>query len=124
MKKEEMASLVAYMNQKMHDIQFFLTPKSRVEVKQEDAEKILKKMEKTGMVADSGQGIKYCVKFTVEESGTTISGYGFADDPYTATDIAKEYVKSVLEEAYNQVVSQRDRDVEIENILKNKKNLH
>lgn len=60
----------------------------------------------------------YRISISLTENGTTIEAEGVSKDIFTAIKLAREKLSSHLQEMHDSVVNQKERDKEIEGLLR------
>lgn len=106
----------AFIHQQINDLEEYLLESAELTVSEQNAQTIIKRLKKSEELDPSFEA-KHCYSFHLEDSGETLDAIGLHNDPYEAIKIAKNKMLQQLIVLQNELISNSDRQNEINQVI-------
>jgi ribosome-associated translation inhibitor RaiA len=117
---DQSSEVKAYVYQQLAEFEAYVTPETVVAVVARDPRKLAIQLETDGKDVDPSKlSQMYRIAIILKEDDTKIQGEGLHEDIYEAIRIAKERLLEKLIAIHNEVISQSDRQEQINFALSN-----
>lgn len=107
----------SYIYQTLTEFEPYTTPSTVVSVIAKNPLKLLKGGETDHLPEREKLKTMYRISISLAEEGTKVEAEGLNEDIYTAIRMAKDNVLKQLEEMYDQVVSSKERQMQIHSAI-------